>query len=943
MLQFVLQKMRNKKWMAISLLIGNLLLVAIACCNPMYTKAVLQRMLTRNLADQMMANNRYPTVASFNTALTRQKDGYGNVDRFQQALADYDRFAAETGVPEAMRIESIYLASLRFTSVYERDDANSSKSLQLGILSGLPQHIDLVAGRLYSGDPDANGVMEVIVSESAMVSLNLLLDEELVLDTLTDEAGESMRVRVVGVFRNSQADDLYWYRTPSSYSNMCFMDEGLFRTLFYDLETPRYPLNGQWYVLLDYEAMRGDRADHVAAVLAEFAETYGKSSNLRFGETFSATLQSYRIKARQVGITLAVLQAPIFVLLAAFIFMVSKQLLQMERNEMAILKSRGASKGQIIGMYLMQSLLLALMGGVLGIPLGIAFCQVLGSANAFLQFVQREPLEIELNLTVLLYALGSILFSTVCMVLPVFKYADVTIVTHKQKKSRHGKGPIWQRLYLDVVALGVSLYGLYSFNGQRELLAQRVMEGAALDPLLFLSSSLFILGAGLLAARLAPALSWAVFQIGKRFWSPALYASFLRVLRTRSEQGFIMVFIILTIALGLFNAQTAHTINLNEEDRIRYQTGADIRLMERWDSNAEILAQEGNTDPAAVEYYEPNFHRFGQLEGVARATKVYNTLTGSMSVPGGTLKNIHVMGIHTKEFGEIAWMKDGLLSTHWYNYLNVISQNSRAVLVSRNFQDMYGYRVGDVIYYKIGTGNSIRGIIYGFLPYFPTHASTLYAKGADGLYKQSDHFLIVGHLSQIQAADGVKPYEVWIRTHGDTQFLYDFIDEAGLSLVTLEDASAKLVTLKNDPIFQGTNGILTVSFIVVLLLCMTGFLIYWVLSIQSRTLQFGIFRAMGMTFREILTMLLNEQLFISGMAILSGSVIGLLASRLYIPLIQISYAASDRVLPLTIVSAGADTMRLYGVVGVMMVGCLAILGILISRIKISQALKLGED
>ena len=60
MFKFVLNKMLNKKWMVLSLLIGNILLISIACVNPMYTQAVLQRMLTRNLAQYMEENNRYP-------------------------------------------------------------------------------------------------------------------------------------------------------------------------------------------------------------------------------------------------------------------------------------------------------------------------------------------------------------------------------------------------------------------------------------------------------------------------------------------------------------------------------------------------------------------------------------------------------------------------------------------------------------------------------------------------------------------------------------------------------------------------------------------------------------------------------------------------------------------------------------------------------------------
>ena len=136
---------------------------------------------------------------------------------------------------------------------------------------------------------------------------------------------------------------------------------------------------------------------------------------------------------------------------------------------------------------------------------------------------------------------------------------------------------------------------------------------------------------------------------------------------------------------------------------------------------------------------------------------------------------------------------------------------------------------------------------------------------------------------------------------------------------------------------------MTVGFIVVLLLCTTGFLIYWILSIQSRALQFGIFRAMGMSLREIISMLINEQLFISGLSIATGAAIGIGASRLFIPLIQIAYAASDNVLPLSIITDTSDFVRLFSVIGAVMLICMVILGVIISRIKIAQALKLGED
>ena len=160
------------------------------------------------------------------------------------------------------------------------------------------------------------------------------------------------------------------------------------------------------------------------------------------------------------------------------------------------------------------------------------------------------------------------------MVLPVFRHADTTIVNHKQKKHRKNDAPLWQRLFLDVAVLAVAVYALYSYNNQKDMLAQQVMDGRSLDPLLFISSSLFMIGAGLLALRILPLITFVVFRTFKKKWSPGLYAGFLQVIRTRHSQNFIVVFLILTIALGVFNAQR-NGKDQKYHDKILAVSGAD--------------------------------------------------------------------------------------------------------------------------------------------------------------------------------------------------------------------------------------------------------------------------------------------------------------------------------------------------------------------------------
>ena len=126
-------------------------------------------------------------------------------------------------------------------------------------------------------------------------------------------------------------------------------------------------------------------------------------------------------------------------------------------------------------------------------------------------------------------------------------------------------------------------------------------------------------------------------------------------------------------------------------------------------------------------------------------------------------------------------------------------------------------------------------------------------------------------------------------------------------------------------------------------MCSVGFLIYWISSIRARTLQFGIFRAMGMSMREIITMLINEQIFVTGVSVGAGIFVGVITSRFFVPLIQIAYSSADQVIPLEVISRGEDYARLFVVIGSVMLICMLVLGVLIARTKITQALKLGED
>jgi putative ABC transport system permease protein len=204
---------------------------------------------------------------------------------------------------------------------------------------------------------------------------------------------------------------------------------------------------------------------------------------------------------------------------------------------------------------------------------------------------------------------------------------------------------------------------------------------------------------------------------------------------------------------------------------------------------------------------------------------------------------------------------------------------------------------------------------------------------------------VVANLPYLQNNLALEPYQIWIkkREGATDQTVYDAIAAEELKIDAIESASQNIIKARNDPMNQGINGALTLGFIMIMLVCTLGFLIYWILSIRSRILQFGIFRAMGLTQRNVLEIIIWEQLLISGIAIVAGICIGGITSDYFVPLLQLVYSKAEQVPPFRVVAFREDYLRIYAVVGAMLCVGIFILRTFIGHLKIDQALKLGED
>jgi putative ABC transport system permease protein len=940
--------MLKNKWMVICLLIGSVILVGLLSSLPIYTDGIMQRMLIKDLENLQKSDQIFPGSYSVTNKYGFGADDVDGVKAFR--LFDErikEKFVTEFKIPVLANTTNLFIRDLNAIPQNKKGKI-FDKSIQLETISEFEKHISISQGRLYKNLVSDN-TYEVVVTEEALRKLDVPLNEILNVSRYSPEKkNESLfKIKVVGVFTIKDPNDPFWSKSLESYSNSVFVDFELFSENFLK-EGLGLLSNASWHYALNYHKIRVSDLDRILNIYdsqKKWFQKYGVIASMEMSS--NNILKEYGKRAGQLRITLLVLVVPVLIILVFYIFMISRLVIKHDENEIALIKSRGASNTQIFMIYLVEALVISGVSIILGPPLGLFICKLLGASNGFMEFVSRTQLPVSLTIKSYLYSFFALLLFIATMLIPALKSSRVSIVEHKQKKARTDTVPFYKRFYLDFVLIFISAYGLYRYKDRNALFGTDLSDSSNLtiDPLLFLITTIFILGIGLLFLRTYPYFINYIFKIRIKKWSPVPYLSFIQVSRSKGEEQFLMIFIILSLSIGIFNSSTAKTINKNIEDNVRYLNGADITLKEKWQHNktenyVDVIAP-GFLVTSKFEdvfrWFEPDFRKYETMPGVLQATKVFINNDSKVQINGEYFNPVTVMGIAPNEFGKVAWFRKDLLSFHINQYLNLMTKNPKALILSRSFEKKYRVKVGDTIDISWNENNYISGTVYSFVDYWPGFNNSL-------SQNQSPN-LVICNLDYIQSEQIVEPYQIWVKAEADTKDK-DFDDNLRKKNIEIESISYKnqlIVKKKNDPMLQGTNGMLTLGFIVNMLITAIGFLIYWILSIKGRILQFGILRAMGMSQGRVIGLIIFEQIMISLISVIAGFIIGGISSEIFIPLMQILYSTSLQVLPFSIALNFNDYIKVIVSVITMFIICLCILRRIIISIRIDQAVKLGED
>jgi putative ABC transport system permease protein len=954
MLRFLARKMWNTRLLTLSTFLGLLLAVSFTSSIPMYSDGALKRVVIKTLADKsenMPAGSllmRYQPVGSDKPTL----GALNNVDQYIR-----EQIPKDIQYPHDVYVNSMSIRGSQLTQVPKNEDSRR-RQMTISTMNGLTDHAEMTYGSKFS-DAMKNDVIEAVVLEEAMFRNDLHIGDIYTYLLPNGSTKASVKVKIVGAFKPLQEEEPYWFQGQESLFNSMIISDKVFKEDL--LQKIKAPLNlSIWYYAFNLSEIKTSRISSLEKTLERLdINLYQKLKNTKVDTSFIDMLGEFKRQSIQLQILLFTLAAPMIAMVFYYIVMNARQSLDRQRTDIAVIRSRGGSTNQIIGMYLLEGLILGGASLIIGPFIGWFLAKSIGSASGFLTFVDRKAIPVGFSQEAMIYSALAVFIAIAAQVIPAINYAKSSIVNYKQQLARADRKPLWQRWYFDVALMLLAGYGWYLFQ-QNQLLTEQT--GLSTDELqvhwvLFFVPALSIFALGLFFLRIFPWLLSILGWLGKALLPVSIYLTLTQLSRSAKAYYPLMLLLIMTLGLGVYNASAARTIDLNSTERMLYQYGTDVIMQPVWEGVTDELPSaptptpkpgggsggggggnpgdgngngNGGQPPKKVRYIEPPFGAFEELNGVEAAARVMQT-KGNVIVSGKSLGQGIVMGIDNDKFAKVAWFRNDLYPAHPFRYLNLLGAYEQAVIIPTGFADKYQLKPGDLITITLSQ-QPVEFVIVGTVPYWPTQ------------YPDKAPFFIT-NLDYIYDQVPIIPYDIWLKMKDGAlvQPLIADLAKKNVELVSVKDVRSELVKLNKHPTHGGVFGILSLGFLVSILISLIGYVLYWFFNLSSRIVQFGVLRAMGLKRKQLTVMLLMEQALTGGLSIGIGIGVGKLASYLFLPFLQTSDNVKTQVPPFHVVFKSSDTYSLYFIVLVMMCMGAGFLFFHIRRLRVHQAIKLGEE
>ena len=933
-LRITLKRLRSQPGITIASICGLTVAVVLMEIVPLYADAVNFRILEEQLAT--LDDNRRPPW-SYIYHYVGNWNGAVEWETIQPARDYLEKEAEQTlGLPLEFVVQHVETATFRLfptdQTVYSGD--NDLGFANLATTSGIEAQIELVEGVLPAIPNSASDPIEILISETFSAETGWRVGEQyLMLNLERTVAGPDFIVQIAGIWQPQDQSAPYWFYGPASFHDLFLVSEETFANIIAPVlgDEVNFAL---WYLVMDGSGVGTGQIGRLVAgakqveqrvdvLLPEAAAFLAPTDNLNF----------YRRAVAELSLLLFSINVPTIWMALAFIGLVASLAVSQQRNEIAIMRSRGSTPLQIGTVAIVESILLGVIAFGIGTFIALWLTQLLGQARSFLDFSGTAAVRMILTRQAINAGLMAMLLALVARIIPTIAASRDTIVSYKQAQARTLTAPWWQRAWLDLILVAIATYGFYILRQQGGLTVSTDSENGDpfQNPLLLLLPALTIFAFTLLFLRFLPWLMQLLGGLLARSNSVSGLQAVRYLARTPRRYTTPLGLLVLTIGLAVFTASLARTVDLQLYDQSFYEVGAEVSLLTVPPSpigfGPQADADELLFTHAPVSAYE-------RLSNIRQATRVGNyEMRGQVD---GRRVSGQFMGIDPASFHKVAYWRWDFADYRFGTLMNALGSHANGVLVPNSLLNGSTLRVGDPIRYSLKLGSrevELGGIVVGSFDYFPTW------------YPSEEELLLVGNLTNVfEAAGGESLYHVWAESDGTIEaeaFRQELLDQQ-LFGTTWDEARPLVADVQSQPQRQGLFGLLSVGFITSALLTVLGFFLYALFSLQQRTVEIGILRAVGLSRSKMIRLVAWELVLLIASGLLLGTVLGVLVSQQFIPFLQTGNGISQLAPPYLVEVAWDAVGQVYALFGLLFIVALITLSWRLLRTKLFESIKMGE-
>lgn len=576
-------------------------------------------------------------------------------DRVERTASLLDRDAGDIldEVVRYGRTDTFFLT--RPGGEVDRDDELRPRS-HFQFYADLESHVTVIQGQFAGPDSSAAAgqppALEVMVGAEAAEALGVEVGDTYAMHPFWKPDADPVMVMVVGIVEPIDPQEEFWFgageegrfviTTTSWPTYAFFVDE---RAVTGPLVTYLPDLRGTFwtYGLVDLGAINSRNASQVESRLrALVADLRAGIIRTSVSTDLPGTIATYEEKLFFTRVPLFALMVQIVGIVLYYLVMVSNMLVERQVGEIALLKSRGASTGQIMAVYTIEGLILCAIGLLLGPPLAGIAISLLGATPAFSDLSGGSTLDVNYSSWAYGFALLGVLLALVALLVPAFRATRHSIVHYKQGLARPPQQPAFLRYYLDLALIVVAAFAFYQLRQRGSLVTDRLFGDLSADPFLLITPTLFMLMIALVFLRLFPVVLRVASWAGRGLNGATIPLGLFHLVRSPLHYSRLILLLLLATAVGMFAAGFRATLEQSYEDRAAYEAGAPARIVY---SRGEVAPEQ--------------FQRSMSIRlGTENVTPVARLGASYSDISTFTFVNAELLGVVPGEFEDVAYWRN---------------------------------------------------------------------------------------------------------------------------------------------------------------------------------------------------------------------------------------------------------------------------------------------